>query len=185
MIDIVFPNKNEEKFIAMAKELGISGLVFVYKNPSDFYKGDVANALLVEPSQIKKAHDNDALAICSASREAIERGADIVFGFELQEAKEHTHYRQSGLNQVLCTIARDKKVRIGFAFSEILNSFGQKRAQQIGRMMQNIAFCKKFKTPVKIASFATTPYEMRAPAELKAFFSQLGMDPQQLQNALK
>jgi hypothetical protein len=185
MIDIVFPNKNEAEFIEMAKKLGISGLVFAYKQPSEFCKYDAANALFVEPKHIQKARQSEALAICMGSREAIERGADIVFGFELQEGKEHTHYRLSGLNQVLCALATEKNVRIGFSFSAILNSYGQKRAQLIGRMAQNIIFCRKFKTPVKIASFATSPYEMRAPAELNAFFSQLGMDSQQMQNALK
>ncbi len=186
MIDIVFPNKNEAAFIEMAQKLGISGLIFAYKHPSEFSKNpDIANALFIEPKHIQKARDNDVLAICPASREAIERGADIAAGFEMQESKDHTHYRESGLNQVLCTLATEKKVRIGFSFSAILQSFGQKRTQLMGRMAQNIIFCRKFKTPMKIASFATDPYEMRAPAELKACFMQLGMDAIQAQNALK
>ena len=186
MIDIVFPNKNESEFIEMAKKLGISGLIFAYKSPAEFSKNkDIANALFIEPKNLQKAKNLDVLAICPASREAIERGADIVYGFEMQEIKEHTHYRQSGLNQVLCKLATEKKARIGLSFSAILQSFGQRRAQLIGRMTQNIIFCRKYKTPMKIASFATTPYEMRAPAELTAFFMQLGMDAGQAQAALK
>ena len=185
MIDIVFPNKNESEFIEMARKLGISGLIFAYKQPSEFYEGDASNALFIEPKNIQKARNNDVLAICPASREAIERGADIVVGFELQEIKDHTHYRESGMNQVLCKLATERKVRIGFSFSTILQIYGQKRAQLLGRIMQNITFCRKFKTPTKIASFATSPYEMRAPAELKAFFIQLGMDENQAQQALK
>ena len=120
MIDVVFPNKNEEEFIEMAKKLGINGLIFAYKNKNEFYekKADIqiTNALFAEPKDITKAKQYKVPAICTASREAIERGANIVFGFELSEAKEHTHYRQSGLNQVLCKIATDKKVSIGFSF---------------------------------------------------------------------
>ena len=41
--------------------------------------------------------------------------------------------------------------------------------------MQNIRFCRKFKVPMIVASFAKTPFEMRAPFELKAFFEVLGM----------
>ncbi len=179
MIDIVFPNKNEEEFIAMAARLGIAGIIFVYKNKAEFYikktELPITNALLVEPRHVQKAHDNDALAVCTASREAIERGADIVYGFELLEAKEHTHYRASGLNQVLCKLATEKKVRIGLSFASLLEYTGQKRAQLLGRIMQNITFCSKYKTPMKIASFATQPYEMRAPAELAAFFKNLGL----------
>jgi hypothetical protein len=187
MIDIVFPNKNEEEFIEMSKKLGMAGIIFAYKNKNEFYekKTDIPaiNALIAEPKNIMKAKQLNAPAICTASREAIERGANIVFGFELLEEKEHTHYRKSGLNQVLCKIAADKKVAIGFSFTTILNSYGQKRAQLLGRIMQNITFCQKYKTPMKIASFATNPYEMRAPADLTAFFKNLGM--QQPEKALK
>ncbi len=187
MIDIVFPNKNEEEFIEMAKRLGIGGLILTYKNKTEFYekKSDITiiNALFVEPKNVSKAKQLNTPSICNASREAIERGANVVFGFELLEEKEHTHYRRSGLNQVLCKIATDKKTAIGFSFSAILNSSGQKRAQLLGRTMQNITFCQKYKTPMKIASFATQPYELRAPADLAAFFAQLGM--QNPHNALK
>ena len=168
MIDIVFPNKNEEEFTEMAKKLGIE-IIFAYKDNKN------AKALLVEPKDVRRTHDKKIMAICTASREAIERGADIVFGFELLEEKEHTHYRKSGLNQVLCKLAADKKVKIGFSFSSILESYGQKRAMILGRMKQNIAFCQKYKTPIKIASFATNPWQMRTESELKAFFRQLGM----------
>ena len=150
MIDFVFPNNNEKEFTQMAERLGIGQLVFIYKNKKDFQNG--ANALLVEPKNVRK----DILTICQASREAIERGANIVYGFELQETKEKTHHRSSGLNQVLCKLATRKKVRIGFSFSTILNSTGQKRAILLGRMMQNIRFCTKYKTPMKIASGTVT-----------------------------
>ncbi len=177
MIDIVFPDKNEQEFEEMAKKLGIQELIFVYKDNKN------AKALLVEPQHVRKTHDKGKIAICTASREAIERAADLVFGFELLETREHTHYRASGMNQVLCKLATDKKVKIGLSFSQILNAYGQKRAILTGRMIQNITFCQKYKTPMKIASFATNPYEMRAPAELTAFFTQLGMkDPKKSLN---
>ncbi len=179
MIDIVFPNKNEEEYIQIAKRLGLEGIVFVYKDKKEFYTKETAipitNALLVEPKNVRKAHDSNLMAICSASREAIERGADIVFGFELLEAKDPTHYRAGGLNQVLCKLATEKKVQIGFSFSTILNYTGQKRAILLGRIAQNITFCKKYKTPIRIASFATNPWEMRGAQDIKALFSTLGM----------
>ncbi len=189
MIDIVFPNKNETEFIETAKKLSISALIFCYTNKNEFYtkKSElpITNALLAEPQAVRKAHDANALAICQGSREAIERGADIAYNFELQESKDPTHYRASGLNQVLCKLAADKKVRIGFSVSTLLAHTGQKRAILIGRMMQNITFCTKYKTPMKIASFATEPYQMRPPADLTALFQQLGMQPHNIQQALK
>src|SRR3989337_1469954 len=103
MIDIVFPNKNEEEFIEMAKRLGIGGLILAYKNKTEFWQKTnipIINALYVEPKNVSKAKQLNAPSICNASREAIERGANVVFGFELLEEKEHTHYRRSGLNQI-------------------------------------------------------------------------------------
>ncbi len=179
MTDIVIPNKNEEEFIEMAEKLGINGLIFAYKNKEDFYNKktniQITNALHCEPKHVQKAKQLGVPSICPASREAIERGANYVYGFEQQDVKDHTHYRESGINQVLCKLATEKKVQITFSFSSILQSTGQKRAILLGRIMQNIIFLQKYKTPIKIASLATNPCEMRAPAELTAFFKQLGL----------
>jgi len=187
MIDIVFPNKNEKQFVQIAEKLGIKQLIFVYKSEKEFYteksKVEITNALLVEASKVRKTQDKKILTVCKASREAIERKADIVYGFELQEGKDKTHYRLSGLNQVLCKLATRKKVKIGLSVSELLVVKGQ--VVTMGRMMQNIRLCTKYKTPMKIASFASNPYQMRSSEDLTALFKQLGMQPNQIKQALK
>lgn len=98
-----------------------------------------------------------------------------MFGFELQEHKDFLHQRASGLNHVLCQIATKKNVHVAFSFNTILNTTGPERSKILGRMMQNIALCKKYKTPVRIGSFATQPYEMRSSNDLSALFAQLGL----------
>lgn len=175
MIDIVFPEGNEEEFIRMAEKLGIDKVIFAYKTKPEFGKSNRQKALMVEPKHVQNAKAQGIITICPGSREAIERGADIAYNFEQEKKRDATHYRESGLNQVLCRIATEKNVKIGLSFSSIIAEKGHKRAILIGRMMQNIRICQKYKTPMKIASFAKTPYEMRAQAELIAFFSQLGM----------
>lgn len=181
MIDIVIPNDNENDFVAMAKHLGISELIFLYKKrpPAKIYDIPTHNAVLAMPQQTK-----NILSICLGSRDAIERGATIVYDFETIEPKDHTHYRRSGLNQVLCKLAKQKKVTIGFSLATILHANTRERAQLIGRMMQNIAFCEKFGVQTKIASFATTPHEMRSPHDLRSFFITLGMREITAQHAL-
>ena len=173
MIDIVFPDKNEEEFIQMAERLGIPGLIFAYKNKQDFYakkaKIPITNALLAQTK------NSNITTICPASREAIERGADIVYGFELLEQKDHTHYRKSGLNQVLCKLAAQKNVKIGFAFSTILNTTGQKQAILLGRIMQNIKLCNKYKIKIHIVSFAKDKYEMKSANDTKSMQKILGI----------
>lgn len=180
MFDIVFPKNNERDFIEIAVRLGYSGLIFVYDEKSAFFADKspikIVNALLVPPNKIEKAHSAGALAFCDGdARTAIERGADVVFGMEASEDRDKTHYRRSGLNQVLCRIASENKVAIGFSFNAVLSASNVERVKLMGRMMQNILLCKKFKTSVRIGSFAKDPFGMRSPGDLSAFFQQLGL----------
>ena len=99
MIDVVFPSGNEEEFIAMAKKVGICGLIFCYKRREDMLSKSLEfptmNAIYGEAPVVAKAKSASILSVCTASREALERGAGIVFGFEGSEHKDHTHYRNS------------------------------------------------------------------------------------------
>jgi len=52
-------------------------------------------------------------------------------------------------------------VAIGFSMYSILSAGPQKRAIVMGRIMQNIKLCRKFKVKMKIASFAKSPGGMR------------------------
>jgi hypothetical protein len=188
MHDIVFPQGNEEEFIKIAEKLGIKSLTFVYSDPKQFYsqKAEIKYdcAVLCQPPKIPAMKSKKIPYLCPASRDAIERSAPLVFAFETTEDKDHTHYRRSGLNQVLCKLATQKNVAIGFSLHTLLSVDGRKRAMIMGRIMQNIIFLRKYKTNVKIASFATNPYEMRAPSEIVALFVSLGMRPEEAKKAL-
>ncbi len=176
MRDIVFPKGNEQEFIQLAKKLGIKGLLFVYENKKDFFKDDfVENSLLVPPPKVKFTKLQGIKTVSEGSRHALECGADIAFNFEKSEFKDKMHYRESGLNQVLCRIALQQKVQIGFSFEAILSSSGQERSVLLGRMMQNLLLCQKFKVPVRLASFASKPENMRSPADVVSFFQDLGL----------
>jgi len=188
MHDIVFPQGNEEEFIKIAEKLGIKSLTFVYSDSKQFYVKKAETkydcAVLCQPPKIPSMKSKKIPFLCSASRESIERGAPLTFNFEITEDKDHTHYRRSGLNQVLCKLATQKNVAIGLSLHTLLSVEGRKRAMIMGRIMQNIIFLRKYKTNVKIASFATNPYEMRAPAEIVSLFISLGMRPEEAKKAL-
>jgi len=81
------------------------------------------------------------------------------------------------LDQVTCKLARDNGKLVAFSFASILNSTGRQRAKLLGRMMQNIRFCRGFKVRTVTASFATSPFGMRSSHDLKAFGISLGMHP--------
>lgn len=188
MHDVVFPQGNEEDFLKIAEKLGIKSLTFVYSDAKEFYikKSEIKYdcAVLCQPQKIPAMKSKKTPYLCPAGRDAIERGAPLTFNFEITEDKDHTHYRRSGLNQVLCKLATQKNVVIGFSLHTLLSSEGRKRATIMGRIMQNIIFLRKYKTNVKIASFATNPYEMRAPSEIVSLFISMGMRPEEAKKAL-
>ncbi|HLC80647.1 MAG TPA: hypothetical protein VJG31_02650, partial [Candidatus Nanoarchaeia archaeon] len=51
-----------------------------------------------------------------------------------------------------------------------------KRGLVMGRMMQNIRFCRKFKVKTFLSSFASEKEEMRSPFDLAKLAKALGAD---------
>ncbi len=56
--------------------------------------------------------------------------------------RDYDSYRNSGLNHILCKIASDNKKIILISLDELRNT------KQLGRVIQNLRLCKKYKTPV-------------------------------------
>lgn len=192
--DIVFPKANEMEFLGFAEKLGYSSLVFVYekqdKIPEQIPKSKIKIliGLLAEEKGIQKAKRHADIVLVKSSgndRWVLEKSqADILFGLEEVQKKDFMHHRASGLNHVLCRIASKKGKIIGFPFSTLLDANGMLRAQLLGKIMQNVRFCRKFKVRTALASFATAPYGMRAPLDLIAFGVSLGMHPKEAKDSL-
>jgi len=195
MFDIVFPDRNEKEFVEVAEKLGYDSLVFVYPSKSGFAdaaklgaKTKVICALISDQKKIQQAKQNLVPVFVKSTgddRFAFEKSRPD-FIFELEEAQKHDyiHQRASGLNHVLCTLAKKNNVGIGFSFSSVLNCSGMLRAQIIGRMQQNISLCRKYKNKVVIASFARNPYDMRSPQDLISFFVTIGMHQKEAKDGL-
>ncbi|MSR85917.1 hypothetical protein EXS74_00810 [Candidatus Woesearchaeota archaeon] len=101
------------------------------------------------------------------------RYVDILLDPHLGNRKDFMHQRNSGLNHVLCSLAKENNVAIGFSFSNILHA--EKRGVLLGRIMQNILLCRKYKIPMVIGSFAKEEWDVRNEKDLQAFFQVLGM----------
>ncbi|MBI2128648.1 hypothetical protein HYU07_00265 [Candidatus Woesearchaeota archaeon] len=183
-IDFVFPSNNEKEFIEIAEKLDYDELYFTYKNQKDAANLEELqkntkiklNIALIQHSKRVKKEDGATILVKAAedNRYVLEKTkADIVFAFEETGRRDFIHHRDSGLNHILCAIAKEKGKTIGFSFTSILRSEGMLRAQIIGRMMQNIELCRKYKVSTMIASFAASPYEMRGWHDLKSFFELL------------
>ena len=120
------------------------------------------------------------IVFCKGSRDAIERGAHVLFDFETDSREDFLHHRASGLNQVLCKSAKKNDSIIAFNFNSILETDDVARAKIMGRMQQNIRLCRKYKVPMLPLSFAAVPFQMRALLDFKAFFLDLGMHPREI-----
>lgn len=113
------------------------------------------------------------------------KNISILLSPEIKRTKDFMHARDSGLNHVLCKLLKKNNIAVGFSFSLILNSEPQKRARILGKMQQNVRLCRKYKVPMKIASFAKNKWELRNYTSLEAFGKVIGMKPSEAKNALK
>ena len=136
-------------------------------------------------NQIKKLNNELNIVEGGAlNREILSsKNIDILVSPEKNRKEDFLHHRNSGLNQVLCTLAKKNKVAIAFSFNEILKSKDVERAKIIGRMQQNIRLCRKYKVDMIIASFANDKYEMRSLNDLKSFARVIGMNSQEVKKS--
>jgi len=193
--EIVIPKNNEEEFIEIASKLGIKKLYFLYdfdeymqnQKPKAF-DFDVEIGFIVNQKNINKAVKQTELLVVKSSdkdRFFIEsKKIKLVYGLEETYKKDYLHQRASGLNHVICEIARKNNVTIGFAYSILFNKDEYERAVLMGRMMQNIKLCQKYKVKTLIGSFSEKPFELRAPHDLKSLFVMLGMNQIKPKNSL-
>jgi len=66
---------------------------------------------------------------------------------------DYTSYRNSGMNHVLCKIARNNDKTIIENFSEFLAREKKDRATWLGRILQNARLCKKYKAKFIVTQF--------------------------------
>jgi len=114
---------------------------------------------------------------------AIVYGKDIEFNRKILEMKhvnmliiEHKNkkdklkQRDSGLNQVLCKLAKEKNIVLALDFSEAISTDGTEKAKILSRIIQNIKLIKKYKNEFKI-----TAKSSRSDYDLRAFLQVLGL----------
>ncbi|MBI1934910.1 hypothetical protein HYS31_00570 [Candidatus Woesearchaeota archaeon] len=187
MADIVMPDNNEEEFMQMAQRLGIKKLCFLY-NPERLKASKGSNVLiercilinrksmnLASSRQLPLVAKDDGMA-----RFFIETGkVKMVYGFEESQKKDYLSQKASGLNHIVCELARRNNVIIGFSYSSL---FGKDRQSTvlIGRMIQNIRLCQKYKVKTLIGCFSSNPYDLRPGHDLSSLFSTLGMDKRKI-----
>jgi len=181
LVDVVFPSGNEKELAELGKRLGFEKLIFIYsslgqiKEIRDAGIGIDYGVLVLEKNKknlvkmINKIKNKGFLVLVKAQEESFNRfvlertKADMIFGLEKVHIKDSMHYRRSGLDQTLCRIAATRGKKIVFDFNEVLEPLF------LGRIIQNIKFCRKFGVDFLMASMAKMPEEMKSARDLKSF----------------
>jgi len=182
-MEIVFPNNNEKTFISIADRLGVTEMILVYPfekfTKKELPKGKmkVRLGIIAKQQDILKAKKLASFVIVESGEKdqyVMEKvKPHLIFNLEKSSKRDKTHYRISGLNQVLCKLAAANNIIIGFSFSALLHASPTDRKVLWGRMMQNMKFCKKYKVKTLFASFAKKPMDMRNERDLKSLTSLL------------
>ena len=117
------------------------------------------------------------------NRKAVEdKSNDILMSPEKIRKKDFMGYADSGLNQVLCKLAKKNNVAIGFNFNDVLIS--KNRRNILSKMMLNVRLCRKYKVKVVLCSGAKNELEMRMPRDLISFGVCIGMTPGEAKKTL-
>ena len=193
--DIVMPRNNEAEFIEIASKLGIKKLYFLYdfeeytqKQKPKTFDFDIEVGFIVNQKNINKALKiSKLLAVKSSDKDRFfieNKKIKLIYGFEEIYKKDYLHQRASGLNHVMCEIARKNNVLIGFAYGTLFDKNEYERSILLGRMMQNIKLCQKYKVKTILGSFSGNPFEMRSHYDLMSLFTLLGMDGKDVKESL-
>jgi len=189
-----FIGENDEKITGMLKELDFDRVIFIKKarEKLDFDNLDNYDGVLIDVDSkeklrqfVDKAYARKKTIIVQAKDDSFNRAAletkkiSILLSPETSQKADFMSYRNSGLNQVLCKIAEKNNIAIGISFSEILETKNDKElAERIGRIMQNIMICRKYKTRIQLANFASKKEFLRAALDIRSFGSAMGLQAQ-------
>jgi len=163
-----------------SQELGFDNIIKIniekVKNSKELQKLISQNIL---PLIIEASDDDELNRIVFENKKV-----DIIFHLEdKRKPYDPTHFRNSGLNQVLCKLANKNNIHIGFSLDEILKSKNQ--SLLIGRIKQNIKLCRKYKVKMVFASLAKDKYGLRLSKDLISLMKVLGMTPGEAKHALE
>ena len=199
--DIAIPKNNEAEFAEIASKLGLRKLYFLYSfdeyNQDDIKKKlDSINnkkinlkiGFLVNQKNISNAMQHSKLLAAKSSdkdRLFIEgKKIKLIYGFEELNKKDYIHQRASWLNHILCELAGKNNIFVGFSYSSLFNKSGTATSMLIGRMMQNIRLCRKYKVKTAIGAFSEKPFDLRAHHDVMSLFNLFGMDNKTIKDSM-
>jgi len=94
------------------------------------------------------------------------------------DKKDRLYQKDSGLNHVLCNIAKKNSITLIIDLKEFQIKDKKERGQILGRMIQNINLIKKFKNKTKLINFGEKE-------QARAFLISVGMPTDTTKKALE
>jgi|SRR3989344_508437 len=115
----------------------------------------------------------------SPGREVFEQiKPSIISRLEDIERKDSIHQRVSGLNQILCGLAKKNNISILFDVSKITSG------QILGRIKQNVSLARKYKLNILIANVCSRPEQIKSPRDIISLGTILGLSPLEAKKAV-
>ena len=93
------------------------------------------------------------------------------------------HHFNSGLNQVLCKIAKEKEIGlfISLNFTQVIK---KNFAKEFGRINQNLKFARKYNIPIYLNYIIRDSNQLKTPFELKSIMSLFDLSLSQKTNSI-
>lgn len=111
-----------------------------------------------------------------ATREASESWeVDLIVNPELNEERDLIRQRASGLDHVACAFMGQRNIGYCVNVDNILHTSQARRAQLLGRIMQNLMLARKYGVRVVMSCGASSRWDVRSPHALMALGRCLGM----------
>ena len=100
--------------------------------------------------KIKKLNDKEIIFTSGddeLNRKVLEKLKINILLIPLSKRKDYTKQRNSGLNEVMAKIAKEKKIQIGIDLDELITS--KNKSLLLSRLKQNITLCNRYKVQMQ------------------------------------
>jgi len=104
---------------------------------------------------------------------------DVVVGLEVHDRKDYLKQRDSGLNEILCRLAKKNDIKIGIELKKVVKLGSKGKALVLSRIIQNIRLCRR--TDVKVVIMDSESFGKQ---ELSGFLISLGASTKQVKESI-
>ncbi|MBU0963248.1 MAG: hypothetical protein KKD48_05070 [Nanoarchaeota archaeon] len=167
MYDLTLIKTNKEEARSLAKKFGFSDLFFIERE-------NIKNVNEIRPKKLNIVIGGSD----DINRKALSNINTTILLNPEPNTKDYLTHKNSGLNQVLCKLAYKNKIVIAFSADRLNN------VNIVGKIIQNIRLCKKYKVKMLFFTLAKNKYELIAAHDLLSVLQILGINITEARYAL-